>query len=318
MLFNICQKNIIILSITLFFSSANIFGQFKNFGTNSKNKPQPTYIYSVYAYYDIVREYGIGFQYQLNNKYSLDASLFKIYPYGLLYENISQWDYYDFQGYGFSIKPKFMFISRNRLYVGLNVSFEQLYHNIVPVEFYNGRGSQLYYEMTERKGYGSTIGISFGNKFTFKQVFIEPFVAFGATFTKTKNITHSSTYEYYNNNNVPKYPIEYSSNGSFFQTNIGVKIGLSFKKNKKHIAIDKKFDDVYIPKAISLNNYIKTIDYKKPTTSKYLKEARNRYKALNRNTLAKYNRYYRDTTMLYNKIDTLFSKIDRLIIKGNQ
>lgn len=316
MRFNICQKTIIIHCLALFCFTINVFGQFKNFGQKAKFKPEPNYVFSIYGYYDVIREYGLGFQCQLNNKYSLDVSVYKVYPYGYLYKKILQWDYYDFQGYGLSLKPKFMFSSRNRLYVGLNLSYEQLFHKAVPINYYFGRDSDPYYTMTESKGYGANIGITFGNKFSYKFIFLEPFFSVGVTETHTQNTDYSSTSSRLNL--WEKYPESYSQSKAFFYTNIGLKLGFSFKKNKKHAAIDKKFDAVYIPKAISLNNYIKTIDYKKSTTSKYLKEVRNRYNALNRHALAKYKRYYRDTTTFYNKIDSLFSKIDRLIIKGNQ
>jgi hypothetical protein len=313
-----CQKYIIALFFVLFYSTPHVFGQLKNFGSKSKFKPEPNYFFSVYGYYDVVREYGIGAQYQINNKYSLDLSVYKIYPYGYLHQKISQWDYYDFDGYGISIKPKFMFSAKNRLYVGLNLSFEQLWHGSVAVENYNGRGSQFYYDMLERKGYGNTIGISIGNKFTYKQLFIEPFISFGATIVKAKTIVHSSTYEYYNSADEPKYPLEYMSNGTYFQTNIGIKFGFSFKKSKKHIAIDQKFDQIYNPKLISLMNYFKTVDIKKIEKNKYLRTAYRRTKGLNRSILLRYKKNYADTTYFYKKVDELFQKIDSLIIKGNQ
>ncbi len=312
------QKIIITLFLVLFYSSTLMIGQLKNFGTIAKFKPEPNYIFSVYGYYDIIREYGIGAQYQINNKYSLDLSVYKIYPYGYLYEKILQWDYYDFKGYGCSIKPKFMFSTKNRLYVGLNLAFEQLWHTPVAVEHYNGRGSQFYYDMIERKGYGNTVGITFGNKFTYKHIFIEPFISFGATNLKAKTIIYSSSYKYYNSADEPKYPKEYTSNSSYFQTSIGIKIGASFKKSKKHAAIDKKFDAVYIQKSNNLKNYFKTINFKDKAIKKDLRSAHARFEALNRNALVKYKLYYRDTTMFYKKIDLLFHRIDSLIIKSNK
>lgn len=318
MRFNLCQKIIITLLFVLFSSSTLVFGQLKNFGTNSKFKPEPNYFLSVYGYYDAVREYGIGFQYQINNKYSLDLSVHKIYPYGYLYEKILQWDYYDFSGYGCSIKPKFMFSTKNRLYVGLNLAFEQLWHGAVAVENYSGRGTQLYYNTLERNGHGTTIGITVGNKLTYKQLFIEPFVSFGVTTLKAKTIVYSSTYQYYNSADEPEYPLEYNYNHAFFQTSFGLKIGFSCIKNKKHLAIDKKFDEVYIPKANNLKSYFETVNFKDKTIKKDLRKALARYEALNRNALVKYKKYYRDTTMFYNKIDFLFHRIDSLIIKGNK
>lgn len=314
----ICQKYVITQFLVFFCSSTLVFGQLKNFGTKAKFKPEPNYFFSIYGYYDVVREYGIGVQYQLNNKFSLDFSLYKIYPYGYLYKKISQWDYYDFNGYGCSIKPKFMFSAKNRFYVGLNLAFEQLWHDSLAVENYNGKGSQFYYTILERKGHGTNIGINMGNKLTYKHLFIEPFISFGVTVLKANTIVYSSTYEYYNSADEPKYPIKYSYNHIYFQTSIGIKIGFSFKKSNKHAAIDKKFDEVYIPKSNNLKNYFKTINLKNPIVNKNMQMALARYEALNRNALSKYKRYYGDTTVFYSKMDFLFQRIDSLIIKANQ
>lgn len=318
MRFSIIQKKLIVLFIVLLSPTTLVFGQLRNFGTNTKFKPQPNYFYSVYAYYDVVREYGFGIQYQLNNKFSLDLSFHKIYSYGFLYEKIYQWDYYDFQGYGLSLKPKFMFSPRNRLYVGINVSFEQLSHGLVPVEFYNGRGTQFYHEVTESKGTGSTIGITFGNKISYKHIFFEPFLSLGVTNTKTKNTVVSSSYDYYSYMSVPQYPITSTHHGLFFQTNIGLKLGFSFKKSKKHEAIDKKFDKLYIPKSNNLKTYFKSVNFKDRSIKKDMRRAYARYEALNRNALQKYRRYYSDTTKLYKAVDFLFNRIDSLIVKGNK
>lgn len=316
MRFNICQKNIIIFCLIILGSTVQVFGQLKNFGTNAKFKPEPNYFFSVYAYADLVREGGVGLQYQMNNKYNMDFSAYLINPNTYFKDKIKQWDYYDLKGYGFSFKPKFQFSKLNRLYVGLNLAYEKLQHEKISVEYFNLGNHSIFYNQEDAKGFGYTVGLTLGNKLSYKQVFFEPFFGIGITKTKLNKTIYNST-NTYNDAKYAIYPQSHVNNKIFFQMNIGLKLGFSFKKSKKHAAIDKKFDDVYIPKANSLNNYIKTIDSIKPINSKYLKEVRNRYKALNRHALAKYKIYYRDTTMFYNKIDTIFKIIDRLIIKGN-
>ena len=71
------QKQLTIKTIILVFTTlcnTIIYGQFKNFGSKAKVKPEPNFKYSVYAYYDIIRESGVGFQYQLGNKINIDVS----------------------------------------------------------------------------------------------------------------------------------------------------------------------------------------------------------------------------------------------------
>ncbi|MES2512606.1 MAG: hypothetical protein V4580_00625 [Bacteroidota bacterium] len=270
----------------------------------------------MYAYYDVVREYGLGFQYQCNNKYNVDFSVSKIYPYGCLYEKISQWDYYDFQGYGFKFNPKFMFGRINKMYVGLNLSYEQLSHDTVRVYNYNGRGTEYYYTLSKSKGVGFTVGVTVGNKIRFNFLFMEPFISLGLTETHTKNTDYATTS---NRLNLWKqYPYSYSQSKAFFYTTIGLKLGLSFKKSKKHAAIDKKFDDVYIPKTTLLKTYFKSVNFKDRSLQKDTRRAYARYKGLNRNALFSYRRYYADTTLFYKKIDFLFQRIDSLIIKGQK
>ncbi|MES2565782.1 MAG: hypothetical protein V4565_02880 [Bacteroidota bacterium] len=99
--------------------------------------------------------------------------------------------------------------------------------------------------------------------------------------------------------------------------NIGFKLGFSFKKSKKHAAIDKKFDEVFIPKATKLQGYFKTIDSKKIEDSRHLRMAYRRSRMLNHSILWRYKWNYSDTVKFYSRIDTLFHKIDELIIKAN-
>lgn len=314
---NICQKTIITLCIVLFCYTSPVFGQFKNFGTNAKYKPEPYYIFSAYAYTDLVREGGPGFQYQMNNKYNIDFSAYIINPNTYFKDKIKQWDYYDLKGYGFSLKPKFTFSKLNRFYVGLNLAYEKLQHDKISVEYFNLGNHSIYYNQEDAKGFGYTIGLTLGNKLRYKRVFFEPFFGIGMTKTKLNKTIYSST-NTYNDAKYTVYPRTLVNNKIFFQLNIGLKLGFSFKKSKKHVAIDKKFDAVYIPKANSLNNYFNTVNFKDPNISKYLREAHNRYKTINRKVSTKYWKYYGDTTKFYTKVDSVFKIIDRLIIKGNQ
>ena len=312
---NSCQKIIIILFIAFISNKPAALGQFKNFGSQAKHKPQPNYFYSVYAYYDLVRESGVGIQYQLLPSYSIDISAYFINPTNYLKDKILQWDYYDLKGYGFSLRPKYHFSSLGNWYVTPNISFEWLGHGKVWVKemvYYH----QIVNYLTETNGKAYTVGLNFGRKIIINRFFLEPFIGFGVSSFKGEK----TTYAIDDANVFPSqtYPIKDVYRQDFFQTNIGLKLGFSFKKSKKHAAIDKKFDDVYIPKAVSLNNYFKPIDPKTIENSKYLRKAYSRTKKLNSSALWRYKKNYADTAQFYRKMDTLFSIIDALIIKGNQ
>lgn len=293
-----------------------MFAQFKNFGTSAKLKPQPNYLFSIYGYYDLIREKGIGFQYHFLPNYSVDVSFYQIVPNNYLRDKVLQWDYYDLKGYGFSIRPKYHFAGLSKWYASPNISFEWLSHGKTWVEYYNGKGSDIYHSLEETNGKAFTFGVSLGRKISLKTLYIEPFVGFGYTDYKGEK----TTYEIDNNKVFSGviYPKEERYNQGFLQLFAAIKIGFSFKKSKKHLAIDKKFDVVYNPKVTALKNYINTIEYNNPQTSKYLKQACNRYKALDRNALFKYKRYYNDTSMFYAKMDDLITRINNLIILGNK
>jgi hypothetical protein len=316
MRFKIRQKTIIILFFVAIFPSSFAFGQLKNFGTLAEVKPKPNYTYSAYGYFDLIRESGIGFQYQLTNKYNFDFSCYLINKHVDFSSTIKQWDYYDFKGYGISFKPKYLISKLNRFYIGANIAYENLAHDKVWVEYYWGRGSQIYRNLEGTKGWGYTIGTTIGSMLELNHFLFEPFFGIGITSSKlTKTVYETNQYS-----PDPKivYPYSTKSNHSFFQMNIGLKLGFSFKKSKKHQLIDEKFDKIYIPKSNNLKSYFKTIDFRNKTIKKDLRRALARYEALNRNALSKYKRHFNDTTKLYSKIDFLFNRIDSLIISGNK
>ena len=299
---------IFVLGIML--SRSFVYGQFKNFGSKAKHKPEPNYFYSVYGYFDLIRESGVGFQYQLGIKWNLDASTYLINKQGSLSGTISQWDYYDLTGYGFSFKPKYLLSRMNRFYIGANLAIEALHHDKTWVEYTLGRGDRLY-KLEESRGIAYTLGFTLGNRMTYKRLLIEPFFGMGYVISdlssKSFASTTGGTVEYFSQ------PVAVS-NHDYFQLNIGIKFGCSFKKNKTNEGIDKKFDNIYILKQDSLTKKFQSINYKRP----YLSEAYSNYKYLNRHALLRYRRCYSDTTKLYKNINLLFHEIDDLIFLHNE
>ena len=310
-------NNKALLLVFLMFCNLFVYGQLKNFGSKAIFKPEPNFKYSVYAYYDIIRESGIGFQYQIGNIINLDVSAYLINNQNNLNRLIKQWDYYEFKGYGFSLKPKYLLLNRlSRFYVGANIAYEFLHHDKVWVDYSYSDDYQRY-NLEDAKGSVYTIGFTLGNRMTVKHMLFEPFFGMGYTASNIVSTAFAAKGQNADPNTI--FPYSYRPKHDYFQLNIGIKLGYSFKRNKKHDAVDKKFDDVYIPKTVALENYFKSVDFKDKTSSKKsLKEALNRFEALNRNTLKAYKRNYRDTAAFYNKVNFLFDRIDGLIIFGNK
>jgi hypothetical protein len=307
-------NNTLLLLVFLMLCNAIIYGQFKNFGTKAKYKPEPNFNYSVYAYYDIIRESGVGFQYQVGNRWNLDASVYLINKQYSLSGTISQWDYYDLTGYGFSFKPKYLISKMNRFYIGANLAIEALHHDKTWVEYTLGKGDRLY-NLEEAKGFAYTLGFTLGNRSTYKRLLIEPFFGMGYVISNLSSKSYARTtggaIQYYTQPVVV-------GNHNYFQLNLGIKFGYSFKKNKANEGIDKKFDEVYIPMSSQLNTYFKTLDLRNKHTPKFLKKAFIRYKTLNRNALRAYRHNYQDTARFYKNMDYIFNGIDEFINKAKQ
>ena len=169
----------------------------------------------------------------------------------------------------------------NRFYIGANLAIEALHHDKTWVEYTLGRGDRLY-ELEEAKGVAYTLGFTLGNRTTYKRLLIEPFFGMGYVMSGLSSKSFGSTtggaVQYYTQ------PVAVG-NHNYFQLNIGIKFGCSFKKNKTNEDIDKKFDEIYIPKSNQLTAYFKTLNLRNKNTSKLLKKAFVRYKTLNRNAL---------------------------------
>lgn len=307
------QKILNLLYIAAIFINTWAFGQFKNFGTKAKVKPQSNFIVSAYGYYDIVREYGIGLQYQFLPAYSIDFGLYTVNPTPYFKDKILQWDYYDLKGYGISFKPKFHLNVLGQWYVSPNISFEWLKHDKTWVEemvYYH----EIVHYLTETKGKAYTIGWNFGRKIMINRVFLEPFIGVGLTSFKAEKIT----YEIDRPSLFPSqtFPETESYRQDYLQINIGLKLGVAFKKSKQLITIDKEFDRVYLAKSDSLSSFFKTVSKERLQQNKQLRMAFRRYKALNRHALMAYKKHYYNHEKLYLKIDELFIIIDSLRYYG--
>lgn len=178
------------LLLILMLCNSVVYAQFKNFGDTTKNKRDLNYKYSVYAYGDIVRELGIGFQYQLGNKFNFDVSLYNVRPNLQIKKTVKEADYFDYSGYGLSIKPKFFISRKNRLYVGANFGYEYLSHGSIFVDRSTPHETMTSIESV--KGSVYNIGFTFGNKSPYKQILIEPFLAVAFVVNKTTAAVYSA------------------------------------------------------------------------------------------------------------------------------
>ncbi|WP_317898977.1 hypothetical protein [Aurantibacillus circumpalustris] len=305
--------------LILIFTSSNttLFGQLASFGTHSKRKPLTRYKFAAYSYFDFWREAGIGIQSQIGSKWSIDLSAFYIRPNSFIKTKIRNWEYYNFDGAGISLKPK-LYIGITGLYIGMAYSLEYLEHKKIRVA-YNASNLNpdldIYYNEESCYGWASTIGFTVGNKFQNRKLIIEPFYVIGITVASLTGTTYSSTSPY---SYGIHYPYQFTSVSPYLCMNFGLKIGFNFKKNKKAERIDSKFDAIYLPRHSALMKYMETIDFKRLEHPKSFKKANSKIKKADKALLKIYLNNYSDTTEMYLKIENYFDEIDNLIEQGKK
>ncbi len=280
MIFRSIKKTFILFCLLTV--SLSGYCQIKNFGSKAKFKPQPTYACSVYAYYDVFGQIGIGFQHQITDIINFDYSLYMLNNNTYIKNAVAQDDYYDYNGYGINIKSKFMFSPLNRFYIGINIGFQSMYHGAVAWEKYTGSGDPRFNYIEERSGYGTVYGVTVGNKISINKLSIEPFMCLGINSVSFK---YTNYYYHTNSNSYSNYPPSGKSDQTYIHANAGLKIGFSFKKNKMQLAIEAKFEEIYISRADTILKYFKTLSKKDIKSNKYYRIAFARYRGLNRNAL---------------------------------
>lgn len=204
---------------------------FKFAYTRDKNPPS-MYKHTFYAYFDIVREYGVGYQYQAKKWLSFDVSVFGLYQGGALKNVIQQWDYNHFKGYGLKVTPKFKLKKLN--YIAPFFTVENLFYKRGMIQEYND--PVIMYYLRDAKGYGFSYGVSYGYRFNISQLMLETYLAMGITDARLDYKEYGFQEGYLNgfNSNKTFYkhdtPFSYSEHKYYFYTNIGIKIGFNHKK----------------------------------------------------------------------------------------
>jgi len=304
----------------------SLSAQLPHFGSLATSKTGPPFSYAVYGYYDLVREAGIGFQHQFHPLLCMDYSVYALHANG--FRMARQWDYYDFSGAGFSIKPKIMLSRDNRFYISPTLSVDYLKHDRVWVEDQVGRSTR-WYSLDAAKGWGSSLGLSLGVRCYARHILIEPFVSLGVT-TAWLDVTSYAEKSAVVFNGKFKYtePTEYAEpkrshiHKDYFFSNFGVKIGFGWKRPAKDAAIQARFDEVYIPHYNRLLAYLNQQPVKNPDLRREGREALIRAKELaasaDRNLLRIYRWRYPNPEKLYRSVDAYFKRIDEQIIQATQ
>lgn len=302
-------KNLLIFLFSLL--SIAQHAQLKNFGTQAKHKPGPSYKYSLYGYYDLVRERGLGFQIQQGNKWNFDVSIYNVFENSDMFGGV-QYNYADFSGYGASFKPKYFIGDMGRLYIGANIGFEYLNHPIIWVERSESGGHYDIFSYESAKGNCLNIGATTGTKIQIKNLFVEPFGTIGFASNFTKSTIYYTNAKSITQTNNPVFPIERKFGGAYLHLNIGVKMGISFKDySQKREAINQTFDNVYIPQLQKLKKQFNEIGV--DSIKKY-PELRTAYRYFNESN-SKFLRFYHQN---YNKPKILYQLVSGHLIAIEQ
>lgn len=292
-----------------YFQTLNVKSQLKDFGSNSKTQLQPRFKYEPYVFADLIKNFGIGIQHQINPYFSLDASLFLTYSNPLI-DGMNE-DYNDFKGFGISVCPKFHFSPAGSFYIGLYNSLESLQHGKTTTSIaYPLQHSQYYTVVSSSSGTALTLDLAFGKKYQINNKALEIYVMLGAMkFIKSESVYYSSTY---NPDNL-SFPYSKENTNLYADVRLGLKFCFGVKKIKRNTELDKKFDEDYIPRYNSLANYTYSLWKDKRSKTKQISSTYAKIRGTNKKMLRIYRRNYYDLEGMYKKMDLQIKMLEGMV-----
>ena len=308
-------KYLLVLIVPVFIKSP-LQAQLHSFGSNARPKPMASYKFGAYGYFDLVRSAGLGLQYQLAPAFSMDASLYAVRPNHTAAETIKQNDYLAYSGGGISFSVRYHFSRHSAWYAGPGVLIEYTGHKAARSEIsMQGSHMEPYYTVDASYGHSEGYFITLGYKRLIGNICLEPYMLLGNNLATLKRTVYSSTSPYAYKNAV--FPLTVHSHETYINFNIGIKIGLGFKKNIKQATIDKKFDAVYLPRYENLQQQYSAIPDKRIKTSEDLKLAKKFIRVADKQMQKIYKLNYGDTLTMYRKMDAYLQNINSLLLSGN-
>lgn len=208
---------------------AQLPGNFKRF---AKLKFPVMYRHHVYAYGDLVREVGGGYECRFFSWLGIDLRGASVYPYSVMSDLIKANDYFYFSGYSVSLMPKYYFAPGKRFYVGLNLTYLSISYSKEWAEPQEGYEYEIYEsfgksQLRDRSLTGLAIGPAIGRQFVYKGICVEPFVSLGSFHGRSSIHVYNPHYAY----EVP----DYHGRAVDLSGTIGLKIGFCVSTNNKPV-----------------------------------------------------------------------------------
>jgi hypothetical protein len=207
-----------------------------------------------YAYFDVVREAGLGCEMKIKGNLAFDFRLAYLYPHSFVGGLIKSNDLFYSQGFSFSFAPKWYFVQGKKLYLGLNLTYAASSYKkqwVAPKAGYDpdwGNGPEN--QLRDKKMSQVVFGPSFGTQFIYKKIYLEPFAIVGIALYNKYTVT---TYTLINDATTPKQDYQGMARPDYngFMMTLGIKIGFCNSKNN---------DPRYRSTADSYNNDMDGLD----------------------------------------------------------
>lgn len=191
----------------------------------------------VYGYYDLVREFGLGYEYRFHPKLAWDNRINVVYPYSPIATNIHANDFSYNKGWSATTVIKNYSFVLKGFFSGISLSYASFgYKNKLAepqtgydkyASGYNGIASQV----RDRESKQVSLGLLTGFHLSYKHLYLEPFVGLNvAIYNDDRIIYHdpsATTYIY----------VEHSGNN--LSGTIGIKLGYQWKHFRNQGAFEE-------------------------------------------------------------------------------
>ncbi|MFN8116579.1 MAG: hypothetical protein U0W65_10725 [Bacteroidia bacterium] len=266
---------------------------------------------TIYGYYDIIRQFGLGYRHSFNPYFDVNVEAGYI---GAYVDLGGVGDFFQKKGFSINLLPKFVIFSVKGLYMGPLISFQHLSYNNQWVEQFPGY-SKYYTEYTARsdlKSNGFTFQYCIGTKHNFNHISIETFVSLGTEINYNNRTWYEVNRPFNGHHDNVTFPYSFKETDGEIIGTAGVKIGFNFKPKK---ITRKQYLNAYVMPRIN-DLFLSKMYREKKITRQQIKE----FVKKKSNAISELNKLYRKHYKVHEILmDDCHKTIDTLnfFIKSN-
>ncbi len=186
---------------------------------------------TVYGYYDIIRQFGLGYRHSFNPYFDINIEAGYI---GAYYDIGGVGDFFKKKGFSINVLPKFVIFSVKGLYMGPLITYQYLSYKDQWTEQFLGY-SKYYTGYTARsdlKSNGFTFQYCLGTKHNFKNISIETFLSLGTEINYNNKTWYEVNRPFKGYHDNVSFPHSFKEREAEIIGTTGIKIGLNFQSKK--------------------------------------------------------------------------------------